>query len=581
MNKFDREHAHNIAAYQKRVQDILNEYEKDIARLASAITVDGDRPFSFSDHPALKDRYNRLLRDLAAELHISIENGEKVEWGRADAKNDALAASYTGSIANAALAGYIARNNEALEAFAQRKVKGLDLSGRVWRITDQFSTEIQDAIDIALRDHLTADELSREVRRYLKNPDALFRRVRDEHGNLHLSKRAKAYHPGQGVYRSAYMNARRLAATEINMAYRTSDHMRQEKLDFVVGIEVHLSNNHNCKGVPPGKFYDICDKLQGKYPKDFKFVGWHPHCRCYTTAILKTREEMREDNRRIAKGKQPSKESVNSVKELPDNFKKWLQDNGERIQRAKSLPYFLKDNGSMKDGVWEIDKGLSSNKAQQPDVKASKLGEMIEGAQKYPVEANPVKMLEKVLDTDEIVKKVGGADRTKGSCSSLAFTYAGCRAGYDVEDFRGGNSQSYFAQNGNIRKITEKVGGVVEKQYNDFTAAKNLLDKVKEGREYYFACGKHAAIVRKTKDGYEYLELQSANNNGWHKLTSEVLKWRFGAKKSHTFSRIKMYANNELIDIELLKNDSGYKDLLSYINTASDNQKKGAGGGMK
>jgi hypothetical protein len=352
MNKYDREHAHNIAAYQKRVQDILDRYEKDITRLASAITSDGDKPFVFSDHPAVKARYERLIRELSAEMRVTIENGEKVEWGRADAKNDALAVGYTGSAANAALAGYLARNNEALEAFATRKVNGLDLSGRVWNITDQFSTEIQDAIGIGLNDNLTADELSREVRRLLKHPDMLFRRVRDEYGVLHLSKRAAAYHPGQGVYRSSYMNARRLAATEINMAYRTSDNMRREKLDFVVGIEVHLSNNHNCKGVPPGKFYDICDELQGKYPKDFKFTGWHPFCRCYTTTILKTREEMREDTRRRLKGWQPSKDSVNSVKDLPENFKKWLENNGERIQQAKSLPYFLKDNGKMEGDVW-------------------------------------------------------------------------------------------------------------------------------------------------------------------------------------------------------------------------------------
>ena len=59
--------------------------------------------------------------------------------------------------------------------------------------------------------------LSRDVRRYLRNPDKLFRRVRDKHGNLRLSKAAKAYHPGRGVYRSSYRNALRLTATENNM----------------------------------------------------------------------------------------------------------------------------------------------------------------------------------------------------------------------------------------------------------------------------------------------------------------------------------------------------------------------------
>ena len=68
------------------------------------------------------------------------------------------------------------------------------------------------------------------------------------------------------------MNARRLAVTETNLAYRTADYDRYQLFDFVVGIEIHLSGNHTCKGVK-GDFFDICDELQGKYPKDFKFTG--------------------------------------------------------------------------------------------------------------------------------------------------------------------------------------------------------------------------------------------------------------------------------------------------------------------
>ena len=115
-----------------------------------------------------------------------------------------------------------------------------------------------------------------------------------------------------------------------------------------MGIEVHLSNNHTCLGAD-GKahpFYDICDELKGKYPKDFKFTGWHPHCRCIATTILKTREEMEADDEAILRGEQPSDPdaSENAVTELPGNFTKWVEDNQERIDRAKSLPYFLMDN---------------------------------------------------------------------------------------------------------------------------------------------------------------------------------------------------------------------------------------------
>ena len=171
--------------------------------------------------------------------------------------------------------------------------------------------------------------------------------MRDQHGILRLSQAAKDYHPGQGVYRSSYKNARRLTATETNIAYHTADHDRWQKMDFVVGIEIKLSGNHTCLGSDgkPHPFYDICDELQGKYPKDFKFTGWHPHCRCFATPILKTWEEMAADDERILSGEEPTTESVNTVRDMPDKFKQWTEANQERIDRAKSLPYFIKDNG--------------------------------------------------------------------------------------------------------------------------------------------------------------------------------------------------------------------------------------------
>ncbi len=55
---------------------------------------------------------------------------------------------------------------------------------------------------------------------------------------------------------------------------------------------------------------------------------------------------MAADDERILNGEEPSNpgESENAVKELPENFNKWVADNEERIGRAKSLPYFLRDN---------------------------------------------------------------------------------------------------------------------------------------------------------------------------------------------------------------------------------------------
>ena len=229
------------------------------------------------------------------------------EWTLANNKNNELCNVVFGDnvarLTQAEYRRYYSTNGKALDAFLARKEAGLSLSDRVWRYSDTFRNEIEMGLDIGIRSGLDAPAMARELQTYLQHPDKLFRRVADEHGHLHLSKAAAAFHPGRGVYRSSYMNARRLAATETNIAYRTADHLRWQQMDFVVCIRVQLSNNHNCRGVPEGAFFDICDELKGDYPKDFKFTGWHPHCRCYATPILKTPEELAADNHRIMQHK--------------------------------------------------------------------------------------------------------------------------------------------------------------------------------------------------------------------------------------------------------------------------------------
>jgi hypothetical protein len=105
----------------------------------------------------------------------------------------------------------------------------------VWNYTNQFKNEIEMGLDLGIRNGLPAAEMASDLQQYLKYPKKLFRRVRDEHGNLQLSTAAKEFHPGQGVYRSSYKNAMRLARTETNMAYRTADHERIQQFDLKYG----------------------------------------------------------------------------------------------------------------------------------------------------------------------------------------------------------------------------------------------------------------------------------------------------------------------------------------------------------
>ncbi|MCQ2058681.1 MAG: ADP-ribosyltransferase domain-containing protein [Bacteroidaceae bacterium] len=361
LTTWEKKHKANIAGYERKIDTLYKDVIKEAVKLSHTVgALDEDSIFSFDKHPSLRPRVDKLFKEMNDSMFGIIANGVRSEWTLSNNKNDELARAVFGNnvgrLTQAQYRKYFSNNDAAREAFIQRKENGLKLSDRVWQYTNQFKNEIELGLDVGIRNGLSADAMSRDLRMWLKNPDDLFRRVRDEHGNLQLSKRAAAYHTGRGVFRSSYKNARRLAATETNIAYRTSDFERWQQLDFVVGIEIHLSNNHtliNSKGIPE-PFTDICDKLQGRYPKTFKFTGWHPHCRCFATSILKTDEEMKRDRERMLRGEEPLQDSVNTVKDVPEEFRQWVEENKERAKGWGSMPYFIRQNPQYVSG-FEVD----------------------------------------------------------------------------------------------------------------------------------------------------------------------------------------------------------------------------------
>lgn len=374
---YDKTHLRNMAAIGTRIDRLFKKAAEEAARIGVSIKtpLPEDRIFSFDDYPQTQKQIERLLAALKESTEMTIADGVRREWRLSNAKNNSMVTDLFGERVNQMTDQqknrYFTDNADALEAFLQRKTNGLNLSDRVWKYTDAFKTEIEMGLDLGIRSGRDADAMSRDLRDYLQHPDKLFRRMRDKHGLLRLSQAAKDFHPGQGVYRSSYKNARRLAATETNIAYRTNDYLRWQQMDFVVGIEIQLSNNHTillqpgertddksqqrADGSPKANavrpLTDICDTLQGRYPKDFKFTGWHPHCRCRAITILKTEDEMAKDTERILAGKQPTKDSVNTVRDVPDAFKQWMEKNTTRIENARNLPYFIADNKKRVDTI--------------------------------------------------------------------------------------------------------------------------------------------------------------------------------------------------------------------------------------
>ncbi len=208
----------------------------------------------------------------------------------------------------------------------------------------------------------------------------------------------------------------------------------------------------------------------------------------------------------------------------------------------------------------------------------------------YKIEHREVGLLKKSLSDDEIIKKLSGADRTDGSCASLAFAYTGNKNGLDVTDFRGGQSQEFFSTNGYIKKVM-KLDGVkcqtIKVKKEAFDTAK-IIKELPVDKEYYLMVGKHAAIIKNTDKGVMYLELQSSRENGWKyfasdgRTTSETLIKRFGARKTVDKQFGKIWEKEVVIaEVDSFKDNDEFREILGYINTASDKQKKGEGGYAK
>lgn len=352
---FDVAHYKATSAYTRAVNALFDKATADIANAVLKEDYKPEKPFSFDDYPKAKARLQTTLKGLAKKMQAIIELGSRKQWLFSCKKNDEFISSIldTTKLTKARLNKMQDRNLDALQSFQQRKVGGMNLSERIWKYTEQYKDQIELGLDVGLGEGRSAQQLSRDLRQNLQDPNRLFRRVRDKRGNLQLSKSAKAFHPGQGVYRSSYKNAMRLTRSEINMAYRESDHLRWQQLDFVVGFEVHRSNRepmYECK---------LCSKLVGKYPKWFKFKGFHPQCLCYAIAILMDEEDFDKNELSDLRGALKREEynrlsAKNEVTELPEGFKSWVAENADRQRNWASTPYFIKDN--FIDG--DLSKGL-------------------------------------------------------------------------------------------------------------------------------------------------------------------------------------------------------------------------------
>ena len=99
-------------------------------------------------------------------------------------------------------------------------------------------------------------------------------------------------------------------------------------------------------------------------------------------------------------------------------------------------------------------------------------------------------------------------------------------------------------------------------------------------KEYYFGIGRHVAIVRLNDElkKWQYLELQSPENNGWKTFTKNTLKKRFGCPRTQTKYGLQMPIKGYLAEVRAFEKIKDFPDILGYINTSQKNQLKGKTG---
>lgn len=119
---------------------------------------------------------------------------------------------------------------------------------------------------------------------------------------------------------------------KINNEYRSSDYERWQGQDFVLGIEILHSKSTKC-------LCNLCDNMNGIYPKIFKFQGWCEDCKCMQVPIMLEGEEYVDY---LLSGVVP--QSL-VVKTIPQKALEYIKNNQDKLKGYYWVEELLKLNG--------------------------------------------------------------------------------------------------------------------------------------------------------------------------------------------------------------------------------------------
>lgn len=363
-SKQQKEQLNNLfAIYSKRLGRLYSDYVKKLTSLGYGEDVlEDDALFNFDNFPQLRARLNEIFNDYYQNSLLCYKSG--ITDGVALAYNhDEMVIGNYSVLTDKAIR--VARDTAAATFIVNRlnAKNGLNLAQTVWNYCQQTKSEFEMAMSNTIADGIkegsSAEEIGKSIRKYLNNPDMMYRRYH----TIKVQKNGKKKdvvtwrrrriidgkvrfveepleNVGMGVYRSARKNALRVARTEINAAYHKARNERWQNEPFVVGQYIHVSPQHNID--------DICNDLEGRYPKDFDWQSWHSNCMCTSDPITIEGEEKKEFYKRLAAGEDMSNYVGRfAVRDVPDYYKQYIKDHSEAIVKSYkkgNLAWHLQDN---------------------------------------------------------------------------------------------------------------------------------------------------------------------------------------------------------------------------------------------
>ena len=363
-SKQQKEQLNNLfAVYNKRLGRLYSDYVKKLTSLGYGEDVlEDDALFNFDNFPQLKARLNDIFNDYYQNSLLCYKSG--ITDGVALAYNhDEMVIGGYSVLTDKAIR--VARDTAAATFISNRlKTKnGLNLAQIVWNYCQQTKSEFEMAMSNTIADGIkkgsSAEEIGKNIRKYLNDPDMMYRRYH----TIKVQKNGKKKDVvtwrrrriidgkvrfieeplekvGMGVYRSARKNALRVARTEINSAYHKARNERWQNEPFVIGQYIHVSPQHNID--------DICNDLEGRYPKDFDWRSWHSNCICTSDPITIQGDEKKEFYKRLMAGEDMSNYvSPFAVLTMPEKYNQYIKDNSEAIVKAGirgKLAWHLQDN---------------------------------------------------------------------------------------------------------------------------------------------------------------------------------------------------------------------------------------------